>query len=92
MKLRSSVLIALLGVAIIVALQCLWLYNTNQLLKDDLEKELTDLVEESLLKERDLRLDLFYADSTSTALEFDGRADELTRFNEALNEEGIPVS
>ncbi len=92
MKLRSSVLIALLGVAFIVALQCLWLYNTYQLLKDDLEKELTDLVEESLLKERDLRLDIFYADSTSTALEFDGRADELTRFNEALNEEGIPVS
>lgn len=92
MKLRSSVLIALLGVAFIVALQCLWLYNTYQLLKDDLEKELTDLVEESLLKERDLRLDRFYADSTSTALEFDGRADELTRFNEALNEEGLPVS
>ena len=92
MKLRSSVLIALLGVAFIVALQVLWLSNTYQLLREDFQKELTDLVEEALLKERDLRLDKFYADSTSTDLAFDQRADELTRFNEALNEEGLPVS
>ena len=52
MKLRSSVLIALLGVAFIVALQVLWLSNTYQLLKEDFQKELTDLVEEALLKER----------------------------------------
>ena len=32
---------------------------------------------EALLKERDLRLDKFYADSTSTDLAFDRRADEL---------------
>ncbi len=92
MKSKYSLGITLLGVAFIVALQVLWLSNTYQLLKEDFQKELTDMVEEALLKERDLRLDLFYADSTATDLAFDQRADELTRFNEALNEEGIPVS
>jgi len=92
MRAKYSVWIAIMGVMLIITLQFLWLSNTYQLLSSDLEKELTALIEESLLRERDLRMDRFYADTLNTDLVFDERADELIRFNEALNEEGIPVS
>jgi len=85
-------LITLLGVVFIVALQCLWLINTYRLLEGNLQREFTELIEEALLRERDLRVDQFYADSVNNDLWFDERADELTRFNEALTEEGLPVS
>ena len=92
MKTRYSVLMAALGVVFIATLQGLWLYNTYRLLENNLQKEFTEVVEEALLMERDLRLDRFYADTTSVSLSFDERANEITRFNEALTDGGFPVS
>lgn len=92
MKSKSGIWIALLGVMFIVALQSLWLSGTYRLLEENLRKEISDIVEEAMLRERDLRMDRFYADTVNAYLSFDERADELTRFNEALTDEGLPVS